>query len=227
VTFPVEIAPSILAANFAFLAEGIGAVERGGAAMLHVDVMDGHFVPNISIGVPVVASLRKATRMPLDVHLMIENPELFIPAFAEAGADMISVHQEATPHLDRALSMIREHGCKAGAVINPATPVSTLSEVFGIVDFVLVMSVNPGFGGQKFIPGALGKIRELKRIRESYNRVFRIEVDGGVVPGNVTDLVRAGAEILVAGTSIFHTPDAAEAVRSMKQLAGGALAQKA
>jgi ribulose-phosphate 3-epimerase len=195
--------------------------------MLHVDVMDGHFVPNISIGVPVVASLRKATRMPLDVHLMIESPELYIAAFAGAGADMISVHQEATPHLDRALSMIREHGCKAGAVINPATPVSTLSEVLGIVDLVLVMSVNPGFGGQKFIPGTLAKIRELKRIRESYNHYFRIEVDGGVSPDNVTDLVRAGAEILVAGTSIFHTPDVAEAVRSMKQLAGGAMAQKA
>ena len=226
-TFPVEIAPSILAANFASLGEGILAVERGGAAMLHVDVMDGHFVPNISIGVPVVASLRKATRMPLDVHLMIEAPELYIPAFAEAGADMISVHQEATPHLDRALSMIREHGCKPGAVINPATPVATLAEVFGLVDHILVMSVNPGFGGQKFIPGALAKIRELKRIRESYNHSFRIEVDGGVGPDNVADLVRAGAEILVAGTSIFHTPDIAEAVRSLNQLAGGALAQKA
>jgi ribulose-phosphate 3-epimerase len=227
VTFPVEIAPSILAANFASLGEGILAAERGGATLLHVDVMDGHFVPNISIGVPVVASLRKATRLPLDVHLMIENPELYIPAFAEAGADMISVHQEATPHLDRALCMIREHGCKPGAVINPATPVASLSEVFGIVDHVLVMSVNPGFGGQKFISGAFAKIRELKRIRESYNHTFRIEVDGGVGPENVTDLVRAGAEILVAGTSIFHTPDIAEAVRSLKHLAGGALAQKA
>jgi len=227
VSHPVEIAPSILAADFASLGEGILAVERGGAAMLHVDVMDGHFVPNISIGVPVVASLRKATRMPLDVHLMIENPELYIPAFAEAGADMISVHQEATPHLDRALSMIREHGSRPGAVINPATPVAALSEVFHKVDHVLVMSVNPGFGGQKFIPGALAKIRELKRIRESYNLSFRIEVDGGVGPENVAELVRAGAEILVAGTSIFHTPDAAEAVRSMRQMAGGAVAQKA
>lgn len=225
-TYPVEIAPSILAADFACLGEGIRAVERGGAAMLHVDVMDGHFVPNISIGVPVVASLRKATRLPLDVHLMIENPELYIQAFAEAGADMISVHQEATPHLDRALSMIREHGCRPGAVINPATPVPALFEVLGNLDHVLVMSVNPGFGGQKFIPGALGKIRELKRIRQSYNHSFRIEVDGGVGPENVADLVRAGAEILVAGTSIFHTPDAAEAVRSMKQMAEGALAQK-
>ncbi len=224
--YPVEIAPSILAADFSCLGDGIRAVERGGAAMLHVDVMDGHFVPNISIGVPVVASLHKATQLPLDVHLMIENPELYIQAFAEAGADMISVHQESTPHLDRTLSMIREHGCRAGAVINPATPVATLSEVFGRLDYVLVMSVNPGFGGQKFISGALGKIRELKRIRESYNHSFRIEVDGGVVPDNVVDLVRAGADILVAGTSIFHTSDAAEAVRAMKQMADGALAQK-
>jgi ribulose-phosphate 3-epimerase len=226
VNYPVEIAPSILAADFACLGDGIRAVERGGAALLHVDVMDGHFVPNISIGVPVVASLHKATRMPLDVHLMIEQPELYIQAFAEAGADMISVHQEATPHLDRTLTMIREHGCRAGAVINPATPVSMLSEVFGKLDYVLVMSVNPGFGGQKFIPGALTKIRELKRIRESYNCSFRIEVDGGVGPDNVVDLVRAGAEILVAGTSIFHTPDAAEAVRSLKRTADEALAQK-
>jgi ribulose-phosphate 3-epimerase len=223
----VEIAPSILAADFASLGDGIRAVERGGATLLHVDVMDGHFVPNISIGVPVVASLRKATRLPLDVHLMIENPEQYIPLFAEAGADMISVHQEATPHLDRALSMIREHGCKPGAVINPATPVSMLSEVLGGVDHILVMSVNPGFGGQKFIPGALEKIRQLKLARERYNLCFRIEVDGGVGPDNVADLVRSGAEILVAGTSIFHNPDPAEAVRAMKQMAGGALAQKA
>jgi ribulose-phosphate 3-epimerase len=227
VAHPVEIAPSILAADFASLGEGISAVERGGATLLHVDVMDGHFVPNISIGVPVVASLRKATRLPLDVHLMIESPEQYIQSFAEAGADMISVHQEATPHLDRALSMIREHGCQPGAVINPATPVSVLSEVLGNVDFILVMSVNPGFGGQKFIPNALEKIRHLKSIRERYNQSFRIEVDGGVGPENVTDLVRAGAEILVAGTSIFHTPDPAEAVRAMKQMAGGALAQRA
>ncbi len=224
--YPVEIAPSILAADFSCLGDSIRAVERGGAAMLHVDVMDGHFVPNISIGVPVVTSLRKATQLPLDVHQMIENPELYIQAFAEAGADMISVHQEATPHLDRALTMIREHGCQPGAVINPSTPVVTLSEVFEKLDHVLVMSVNPGFGGQKFIPGALGKIRELKRIRESYNHGFRIEVDGGVGPENVTELVRAGAEILVAGTSIFHTPDVAEAVRAMKQAASEALTQK-
>jgi ribulose-phosphate 3-epimerase len=227
VTYPIEIAPSLLASDFSCLGEGIKAVERGGATLLHVDVMDGHFVPNITIGVPVVASLRKATRLPLDVHLMIENPEFFIPAFAEAGANMISVHQEATPHLDRAVSLIREHGCKAGAVINPATPVSMLSEILGKLDYVLVMSVNPGFGGQKFIPNAIEKIRELKRLRERYNHGFRIEVDGGVSLDNVFELVRAGAEILVAGTSIFHTPDAAQAVRSMLELAGGALAQKA
>jgi ribulose-phosphate 3-epimerase len=226
VTYPVEIAPSILAADFASLGEEIRAVERGGANLLHVDVMDGHFVPNISIGVPVVESLRKATRLPLDVHLMIENPERYIQPFSEAGADMISVHQEATYHLDRVLTMIREHGCKSGAVINPATPVSALSEVLDSVDHVLVMSVNPGFGGQKFIPGALEKIRRLKEIRERYNYSFRIEVDGGLGPENVMQVVRAGAEILVAGTSIFHTPDPAEAVRTMKQIAGEALAQR-
>jgi ribulose-phosphate 3-epimerase len=227
VNHPLEIAPSILAANFASLEEAIRAVERGGADLLHVDVMDGHFVPNISIGVPVVASLRKATRLPLDVHLMIENPERYIQPFAEAGADMISVHEEATSHLDRVLALIRECGCQPGAVINPATPVMALSEVLGSVDYILLMSVNPGFGGQKFIPGVLEKIRRLKEIRESYNHSFRIEVDGGLNPENLADVVRAGAEILVAGTSIFHSADPAEAVRTMRQVAGGALAQKA
>jgi ribulose-phosphate 3-epimerase len=222
----VEIAPSILAANFASLGEEIRAVEQGGAAMLHVDVMDGHFVPNISIGVPVVASLRKATRLALDVHLMIENPDRYVEAFAEAGADMISVHQEATPHLDRVLTQIRELGREAGAVINPATPTAALSEVLDKVSYVLVMSVNPGFGGQAFIPGALEKIRQLKEIRARYNYGFRIEVDGGVGPENVVQVVRAGAEILVAGTSIFHTSDPAAAVRLMRQLASEALTQK-
>ncbi len=221
-----EIAPSILAANLASLGDEIRSVEQGGATMLHVDVMDGHFVPNLSIGVPVVASLRKATRLTLDVHLMIENPDRYVEAFAEAGADMISVHQEATPHLDRVLAAIRELGREAGAVINPATPVATLSEVLDKVDYVLVMSVNPGFGGQAFIPGSLEKIRQLKEIRARYNHAFRIEVDGGVGPENVVQLVRAGAEILVAGTSVFHTPDPAAAVRLMRQLASEALAQK-
>jgi ribulose-phosphate 3-epimerase len=223
----IEIAPSILAADFASLGEQIRAVERGGARMLHVDVMDGHFVPNISIGVPVVESLRKATQLTLDVHLMIENPGQYVEAFAQAGADMISVHQEATPHLDRVLHLIREHGREAGAVINPATPVAMLSEVLGKVDFVLVMSVNPGFGGQKFIPEALEKIRQLKALRERYNQTFRIEVDGGIGPENVVDAVQAGAEILVAGTSIFHTPDPAAAFEKLRHLASRALAQKA
>jgi len=222
----VQIAPSILAANFASLGEEIRAVEQGGARMLHVDVMDGHFVPNISIGVPVVASLRKATQLTLDVHLMIETPERYIEAFAEAGADMISVHQEATPHLDRALAAIRELGREAGAVINPATPVALLGEVLDKADYVLVMSVNPGFGGQTFLPGALEKIRELKDLRARYNHAFRIEVDGGVGPENIAPAVRAGADILVAGTSIFHTSDPAAAVRQMRHLASEALAQK-
>jgi len=222
----VEIAPSVLAADFASLGEAIRAVERGGVSMLHVDVMDGHFVPNISIGVPVVASLRKATRLTLDVHLMIENPELYIEAFAAAGADMISVHQEATPHLDRALTMIREHGCRCGAVINPSTPVSMLSEVLGKLDYVLVMSVNPGFGGQSFIPESLNKVRHLRELREQENYRFRIEIDGGVGPENISDVVRAGAEILVAGTSVFRTADPAAAVQSLMHLAGDALAQK-
>ncbi len=222
----VQIAPSILAANFACLADEIRAVEQGGATMLHVDVMDGHFVPNISIGVPVVQSLRKATQLTLDVHLMIENPERYIEAFAEAGADMISVHQEATAHLDRVLHSIREHGREAGVVINPATPVATLSEVLHRVDYVLVMSVNPGFGGQQFIPGVLEKVRQLKEIRARYNDSYRIEIDGGIGPENVTDVVRAGAQILVAGTSIFHAGEPEAAVRKMRHLASGALVQK-
>jgi len=222
----VEIAPSILAADFASLGDAIGAVARGGVSMLHVDVMDGHFVPNISIGVPVVASLRKATRMTLDVHLMIENPEQYIGAFANAGADMISVHQEATPHLDRALSLIREHGCRPGAVINPATPVAHLSEVLGKVDHVLLMSVNPGFGGQSFIPETIHKIRQLRDLRERHDYKFRIEVDGGIGPENISEVVRAGAQILVAGTSVFGSPDPAAAVQSMMQQASEALAQR-
>jgi ribulose-phosphate 3-epimerase len=226
VRFTVSIAPSILAADFASLGEALRAVERGGAEEIHVDVMDGHFVPNITVGVPVVASLRKATRLPLDVHLMIENPEQFISAFVEAGADMVSVHQEATPHLDRALEMIRELGRKAGAVVNPSTPVSSLADVMDRVDHVLVMSVNPGFGGQEFLPHSLDKLRELREMRERYNAVFRIQVDGGIGPENVTEVVRAGAQILIIGTSIFHTPDPAAAVQSLKQIAAGALAQQ-
>ncbi len=222
----IEIAPSILAADFSHLGEDIAAVERGGARILHVDVMDGHFVPNISIGVPVVSSLRKATTLILDVHLMIEEPGRYVMAFADAGADMISVHQEATPHLDRVLAAIQERDIEAGVVLNPATPVATLSEVLPVVDFVLVMSVNPGFGGQKFIPGSLEKLRQLKELRSRYNYTYRIEVDGGLDLDNVADAVRAGAEIIVAGTSVFRTPDPAEAVRKMRQVASEALAQK-
>jgi ribulose-phosphate 3-epimerase len=222
----VQIAPSILAADFARLGDEIRAVEEGGAKMLHVDVMDGHFVPNLSIGVPVVASLRKATSLTLDVHLMIERPERYVGAFADAGADMISVHQEATPHLDATLVAIAERGLAAGAVINPATPVSALKQVLGQVDFVLVMSVNPGFGGQKFIPGSLDKIRELKELRARHNWRYRIEVDGGVGAENAADLARAGADILIAGTSVFHTGDAAEAVRKLQRIAQEALTQK-
>src|SRR5215469_7793653 len=173
----IEIAPSILASDFARLGEQVRAVEQGGADVLHVDVMDGHFVPNISIGIPVVASLRKATRLPLDVHLMIEHPEKYIEEFVRAGANRVLVHEEATVHLDRALSMVREQGAEAGAVINPATPVQMLSEVLGKVDTVLVMSVNPGSGGQKFIPAAFEKIRQLDQWRARYKGGFRIEVD--------------------------------------------------
>lgn len=222
----IEIAPSILAANFASLGEEMRAAEQGGAAVIHVDVMDGHFVPNISIGVPVVESLRKATHLPLDVHLMIERPEQYIEAFSKAGADRILVHHEATHHLDRVLGVIREHGAEAGAAINPATPVMMLGEVLDRVDTVLVMSVNPGFGGQKFIPAALEKIRGLKQLRARYNYGFRIEVDGGIGPENVAEIVAAGAETLVAGTTIFHTADPAAAVRQMRQLASEAIAQK-
>jgi ribulose-phosphate 3-epimerase len=179
----------------------------GGASLIHVDVMDGHFVPNLTIGPPVVKSLRRATRLPLDCHLMIENPDQFIPEFADAGVDWISVHQEACRHLNRTLNLIKEHNCRAGVVINPATPVETLSEVLDIVDHVLVMSVNPGFGGQKFIPGTLHKMTKLAEIRAERGYHYRIEVDGGVAMETVGEVVRAGAEILVAGHAVFGNGD--------------------
>jgi len=222
----IEIAPSILASNFARLGDDIRAVEQGGADVIHVDVMDGHFVPNISIGIPVVDSLHKATRLPLEVHLMIERPEEYIERFVQAGANRVLIHQEATVHLDRALTMIRELGAQAGAAINPATPVATLTDVFDKVDTVLVMSVNPGFGGQKFIPGAIEKIRQLNQWRTRYNGAFRIEVDGGVDAENTAQLAQAGANTFVAGTSIFHTPDPAAAVRQIRKLATEALSQR-
>ncbi len=222
----IEIAPSILASNFARLGEEIRTVEQAGADVIHVDVMDGHFVPNISIGIPVVESLRKATRLPLDVHLMIERPEEYIEDFVRAGATRVLVHQEATVHLDRALAMIREHGAEAGAAINPATPVLMLGDVLDKLDTVLVMSVNPGFGGQKFIRGALEKIRQLNQWRTRYNASFRIEVDGGVDAGNVAELAQAGANTFVAGSSIFHASDPAVATQQLHKLASEALSHK-
>jgi len=203
----IELAPSILSADFARLAEQVQQAVEGGATLLHVDVMDGHFVPNLTIGPPVVASLRKATNLPLDVHLMIEDPDRYIPAFLDAGADWISVHQEVCVHLNRTLAFLRQHNVVGGVVLNPATPVHTLEEVLDMVDYVLIMSVNPGFGGQKFIPGALGKIRKLVAARNDRRLNFRIEVDGGVSLENVGEIVRAGAEILVAGNSIFGRGD--------------------
>jgi ribulose-phosphate 3-epimerase len=223
----IEIAPSILAANLAKLGDDVRIVEEAGADIIHVDVMDGHFVPNISLGIPVLASLRKATRLPLDVHLMIEQPELYIADFIRAGGNRVLVHQEATVHLDRALAMIRELGAEAGAAINPATPVTMLSEVLDKVDTVLVMTVNPGFGGQKFIPNTYEKIRQLNQMRARYNASFRIEVDGGVDLENTAELAQAGANTFVAGTSIFHTADPAAATRQLKKLATQALSQKA
>ena len=200
----IELVPSVLSANFANLAADARAALDGGGTVLHLDVMDGHFVPNITIGPPVVASLRKALPgVTFDCHLMIENPDQLIPAFAEAGANWISVHQEACIHLDRTLHLIDHHGCKPGVVINPATPVHTLNNVLDIVHHVLVMSVNPGFGGQKFIPNSLLKMEMLAKIRETRGLSYRIEVDGGVSLETVGDVVRAGAELLVAGNAVF------------------------
>ncbi len=223
----VEIAPSILASDFARLGEQVRMVEEAGADVIHVDVMDGHFVPNISLGIPVVESLRKATKLPLDVHLMIDRPERYIADFVRAGAHRVLVHEESTVHLDRALAMVREHGAEAGAAINPATPVIMLGEVLDKVDTVLVMTVNPGFGGQKFIPNTYEKIRQLNQMRARYNASFRIEVDGGVDLENTAALAQAGANTFVAGTSIFHTADPAAATRQLKKLATQALSQKA
>jgi ribulose-phosphate 3-epimerase len=219
----IELAPSILSANFARLGEDAKAALDGGGSVLHVDVMDGHFVPNITIGPPVVASLRKALPEAIfDCHLMIENPDDYIAAFAEAGATWIAVHQEACVHLHRTLQLIESHGCKPAVVINPATPVHTLDEVLDLVHHVLVMSVNPGFGGQKFIPGALHKIKTLVEVRESLGLAFRIEVDGGISLETVGDVVRAGAELLVAGNAVFGKGDIRENARKLLQAARSA-----
>jgi len=203
----VEIVPSILSADFARLGEQVAELEQAGCRMLHVDVMDGHFVPNITIGPAVVASLRKATRLTLDVHLMITDPDRYAPLFIEAGADQVSVHQEACPHLHRTLKLIQGLGARAGVVLNPATPIDTLDEVLEFVDYVLIMSVNPGFGGQVFIPQALGKVGRLAARRRERGLAFPIEIDGGVTMDNVAEVVRAGAEWVVAGSHIFGTGD--------------------
>jgi ribulose-phosphate 3-epimerase len=222
----IELAPSILSADFARLADQVCAAVDGGAALLHLDVMDGHFVPNITIGPPVIASLRKVTGVPFDCHLMIANPDQHIPAFVDAGADWISVHQETCIHLHRTLSFIKEKGALAGVVINPATPVHTLSEVLGIVDYVLVMSVNPGFGGQKFIPASLDKIRKLVTMRNAKGAAFRIEVDGGIDLNTVAGVVKAGAEVLVAGNAVFGKGDPTSNARNLLQAAQQATLQQ-
>ncbi len=224
----IELAPSILSANFANLAADAKEALEGGGTLLHLDVMDGHFVPNITIGPPIVASLRKAIPDAIfDVHLMIENPDLFIPAFAEAGATWILVHQEACVHLDRTLHLIEDHGCKAGVVINPATPIHFLDDVLDLVHHVLVMSVNPGFGGQKFIRNSLKKISALAEEREKRGLDFRIEVDGGVAMDTVGDVVRAGADLLVAGNAVFGKGDIRENARKLLQAARSASAAHA
>jgi ribulose-phosphate 3-epimerase len=218
----VQIVPSILSADFARLGEEIQKVEQGGATMLHVDIMDGHFVPNLTIGPPVVSSIRKITKMTLDVHLMITDPDKYAPVFIEAGANQVSVHFEAAKHLDGTLRAIQSEGVPAGVVLNPATPVGMLEDVLGLVDYVLIMSVNPGFGGQRFIPRALDKIRELDRRRRELGLKFAIEIDGGVTTENVAEIVRAGCDWVVSGASIFRSPDPAETVRRMREIAHAA-----
>ena len=222
----IELAPSILSADFARLGDQVRAACEGGASVIHVDIMDGHFVPNLTIGPPVVRSLRKVTDLPLDCHLMIENPDEFIPVFAEAGINWMSVHQEACRHLNRTLYLIKSHDCQAGVVINPATPVETLIEVLDIVDYVLVMSVNPGFGAQQFIPSTLHKMRKLAQIRSQRGLQYRIEVDGGVALDTIADVVHAGAEILVAGNAVFGKGDPKKNAESLLKAATEAALQK-
>ena len=220
----VEIVPSILSADFARLAEEIARVERGGARMLHLDVMDGHFVPNLTIGPPVVESIRKITRAHLDVHLMIENPERFVPSFAQAGANSISVHYEACRHLDAVLGLIRSEGAAAGIVLNPATPISVLQDVLEVADYVLLMSVNPGFGGQTLIPYVLDKVRHLDGLRKEKRLALPIEIDGGVHRENLAEVVRAGCDWIVTGSAVFHSPDPEATVRDLREIAAHATA---
>ncbi|HQZ97632.1 MAG TPA: ribulose-phosphate 3-epimerase [Pyrinomonadaceae bacterium] len=210
-----EIAPSILSADFTRLAEAIEAVKNGGAKVLHVDVMDGHFVPNITIGLPVVKSIRKATDLIIDTHLMISEPGRYAVEFVKAGADMVSVHVEADQHLQRTLTAIQEAGAKAGVAINPATPIESLTEALPYADFVLLMSVNPGFGGQKFIPTMLDKLRRLRQMILDRGLPVQIEIDGGIDGGNIAEIVRAGAQFVVAGNAVFGGGDAAAAVKGL------------
>jgi ribulose-phosphate 3-epimerase len=220
----ILLAPSILSADFARLGDAVAAVERGGADLIHVDVMDGHFVPNITIGPPVVKSLKKVAKVPLDVHLMITDPDKYIGAFAEAGASMISVHVEVLPHLHRTIQAIKALGVKAGVVLNPSTPVVDISEVAGDVDFVLVMSVNPGFGGQSFIPRSESKVAEVRALLDGAGNKGPVEIDGGIDLATVGRVVKAGARMLVAGNAIFGTPNPEQAARDLKAAAVAALA---
>jgi len=222
----IEILPSILAADFARLGEQIAQVEQGGVSMLHLDVMDGHFAPNFSIGIPVVESVRRATRLTLDVHLMIEDADRYAPMFIAAGADCVSVHQEACPHLDRTLRLIQSEGARAGVVLNPATRLETLEHVLPIVDFVLLMSVNPGFGGQRLIPYVLDKARALKEWRTREGLRFAIEIDGGVTLDNVGVVAEAGVDWIVAGSSVFGQPDPALAARELREAANQAMLRR-
>ncbi|HEX9001779.1 MAG TPA: ribulose-phosphate 3-epimerase [Blastocatellia bacterium] len=223
----VEIAPSILSADFTRLGDQVAAVENAGASYIHFDVMDGHFVPNLTIGPFIVEWVRKATNLPIDAHLMIENPDNFIGAFAKAGASMISIHPEATYHVHRTINYIRQSGCKAGVVLNPATPLAMIEEVINDVDYVLLMSVNPGFGGQKFIPASLDKLRRLRALIQSSGSQARIEIDGGIGVENVAAVVAAGAEILVAGSAVFGKPDPGEAVRQLLSAASASASERA
>ena len=211
----IELLPSILSADFAHLADEVAAAERGGGTVIHIDVMDGHFVPNLTLGAPVVKSLRKATKLPLDCHLMVENPDSLVPAFADAGADWVSVHYEACPNLHRSLQLIDKLGMKPGVVINPHTRVDLLVDVLPMVHHVLIMSVNPGFGGQAFIPASLGRIRRLAELRSELGLSFRIEIDGGVAHDTVAQIVQAGAELLVAGSAVFGAGEAERDARAL------------
>ena len=218
---PVRIAPSILSADFARLADEVACVAEAGADLLHVDVMDGHFVPNLTVGPPIVEALRKVTALPLDVHLMMTNPDAFIPEFAEAGANYLTVHVEACPHLHRTVQAIKERGVKAGVTLNPATSLATVEEIIGDADLLLIMSVNPGFGGQQFIPSVLDKIARARQLIDRKGSAALLEVDGGVKVDNAARIIEAGADVLVAGSAIFNSPDYAAAIHGLRQAAGG------